>query len=265
MNSYKKLLSIIERKNSILCVGLDSDIKRLPEPFPEAVSSLFEFNREIIDATRQYAAAYKINFAFYEQYGTDGLKILEETVKYIGNDEFVIADSKRGDIGNTSTAYAYSAYNYFKSDSMTAAPYMGMDSVKPFLNFTDKLTFILALTSNPGSNDFQRLIVAGKPLYRIVIEKALNWGTKESLGFVVGATHPVELSEIREYLPDNFLLIPGVGTQGGNVEEIIKANGNSPCIINVSRDIIYADKGNNFVEAASKKSSDYRDLFNSFR
>jgi len=264
MNSFQKLADIQQKTNSLLCVGLDSDLSKIPTQFKKEVASLYDFNCEIIDSTQEFASAFKINFAFYEQYGSSGFEILKKTIDYIGSKSFIIADSKRGDIGNTSGAYANSCFDYFKADSITVAPYMGYDSVEPFLRYTDKMTFVLALTSNPGSGDFQRLEFEGKPLYKHVIEKCVTWSGNHSLGFVTGATHPDDISQIRSIVPEHFLLIPGVGTQGGDIESLMKANGDGPCLINVSRDIIYSGKGNDFAKIAADKAKFYRDEFNKF-
>lgn len=264
MDSIYKLKQIQKDKQSILCVGLDSDLSKIPDFYEKNVDSLYDFNCRIIDATVEFTSAYKLNFAFYEQYGAKGLEIIKSTIDYIGNRTFIIADSKRGDIGNTSEAYANSCYNYFNADSITVAPYMGFDSVQPFLNFKEKLTFVLALTSNKGSDDFQRLIIDGKPLFMHVIEKCLLWGDVSNLGFVVGATHPDDLLNIRAVIPDNFLLIPGVGTQGGDIKSLLKSNGGSPCTINVSRDIIYAGKDADFTDKVAKKAKFYREEFNRY-
>ena len=264
MNSYQKLINIQTTSDSLLCVGLDSDLSKLPTHFKKEINSIYDFNCEIIDATHEFASAFKINFAFYEQYGSAGFEILKKTIDYIGNDSFVIADSKRGDIGNTSGAYASSCFEYFGADSITVAPYMGFDSVEPFLRYADKMTFVLALTSNPGSADFQRLEFEGKPLYRHVVEKCKSWSSNQSLGFVTGATHPDDIAQIREIVPEHFLLIPGVGTQGGDIESLMKANGRGPCMINVSRDIIYSGTGMNFAQIAADKAKFYRNEFNKF-
>ena len=261
MNSFNKLSQLQADKSSLLCVGLDSDINKLPAHFPKEINSLLKFNMEIISSTEKYASAFKINFAFYEQYGSEGFDILKKTIDFIGKRNFIIADSKRGDIGNTSAAYAASCFDYFGADAITVAPYMGFDSVEPFLRYKDKLTFVLALTSNPGSSDFQRLEFEGKPLYKHVIEKCLEWGDTDNLGFVSGATHPVDIKGIRDIAPDHFLLIPGVGTQGANIKELIEANGSRPCTINVSRDIIYAGNGTDFAEKAAERAKYYKDAF----
>ena len=260
MNSYNKLNNAIAKSGSILCVGLDSDISRLPESIDRDIAGLLEFNLKIIEATKSYVAAFKLNFAFYEQYGSSGFDVLKQTINAIPDSIFVIADAKRGDIGNTSKAYAKSVFEYFRADAITVSPYMGSDSLQPFFDFEDKMIFILALTSNPGSEDFQRLKCGGKAIYEHVIEKSATYGNSKNTAYVVGATHPDELRSIREKLPEHFLLIPGVGTQGGNVEAILQANGGKPVIINVSRDIIYYSGMDIFAEAASERAKYYKEI-----
>lgn len=262
MTAYEKINDSIKQTNSILCIGLDSDIEKLPDGIAKNVEGIFLFNQRIIEKTYAFAAAYKVNFAFYEQYGTEGFNILKKTIDNIPNNRLIIADAKRGDIGNTSSAYAKACFDYFGCDAVTVNPYMGFDSVSPFLEYKDKFVFLLALTSNKGSQDFQYLESDGRPLYRHVIEKSKEWGSVENLGYVVGATHSPELSGIRELIPDHFLLIPGIGTQGGNVPKILIANNNGPAIINVSRDIIYSSDKNNFDDSALLKAKFYKDLFN---
>jgi orotidine-5'-phosphate decarboxylase len=262
MNSYEKLTNAVVTSNSLLCVGLDSDIARMPESIEKNMDGILDFNIRIIEATAAYTAAYKINFAFYEQYGTPGFEILKKTIETVPTDKFIIADAKRGDIGNTSKSYAKSAFEYFNADALTVNPYMGSDSLKPFLEYEDKMIFILALTSNPGSADFQHLISDGEPLYINVIKKTSTYGNKNNSGYVVGATHPEELSRIREIIPEHFLLIPGIGTQGGDAKSILQANGDKPTIINVSRDIIYQSSLDIFAEAAAGRAKYYQELFN---
>lgn len=259
MNSHLKLKKFQENKKSLLCVGLDTDLSKIPSHFPKNTDSLFEFNKSIISAVKEYASAFKINFAFYEKYGAAGFDVIKETIDFINGESFVIADAKRGDIGNTSEAYAQSCFEYFKADSITAAPYMGYDSVAPFLDYKDKLTFVLGLTSNKGSNDFQKLIIDGEPLYKYVIKKCSDWADYQTIGFVAGAVHPNEIAEIRSILKNNFLLIPGVGTQGGDINELLKANGGGLCTINVSRDIIYTDSGFSFAEKAALRAKFYKE------
>ena len=234
---------------------------RLPSPIEKNLSGLLQFNLEIITATKEFAAAYKLNFAFYEQYGSEGFDVLQQSIGAIPDEKFIIADAKRGDIGNTSKAYAKSAFEFFKADSITVSPYMGNDSLKPFLEYNDKMIFVLGLTSNPGSADFQKLKFDDKPLYQHVIERTMTYGKLQNIGYVVGATHPDELAAIRKIIPGHFLLIPGVGTQGGDVKSILEANAGGPVLINVSRDIIYSSGAADFAIQATKKAKYYREIF----
>ena len=261
MNSFDKLNNAISETGSFLCVGLDSDIARLPESVERDIDGLLQFNNKIIEATQEFAAAFKLNFAFYEQYGSSGFDVLKKTISAIPENKFIIADAKRGDIGNTSKAYAKAVFDFFKADAITVSPYMGNDSILPFFDYQDKMIFILALTSNPGSEDFQRLECNGKYLYEHVIEKTMQYGNKWNTAYVVGATHPEELKQIRKTIPDNYILIPGVGTQGGDVDAILKANGDSPVIINVSRDIIYSSGMEMFAESAAVRAQYYSEIF----
>ena len=265
IKSIDKFYEIKEKHNSILCVGLDSDLDKTPEFLGKNVYSLLEFNRQIIEATKDLVCAYKINFAFYEQYGVEGIEVLKKTFDLIPSEIFTIADAKRGDIGNTSKAYARSVYDYFGADSITVHPYMGYDSVRPFLEFEGKFVFLLALTSNNGSKDFQYLEVNGEKLYKKVLSQSVLWGDAERLGYVVGATHPEELGAIRNIVSDRLLLIPGVGVQGGDVELTLKANRSGLAIINVSRDVIYVSNGVDFAEKSREKAIYYRDLFNLYK
>jgi len=262
MTALEKIKNIQQKNHSLLCVGLDSDLSKIPKHFGNNIKSLLDFNKEIIDCTKDIACAYKINFAFYEQYGAEGFQILKETFEYIPADIFTIADAKRGDIGNTSGAYAKSVFEYFNADSITVNPYMGEDSVAPFLEFEDKMVFLLTLTSNSGSTDLQRIASNGKPFYRFVIDISRIWSTHDKLGYVFGATHPDELKEIREIIPKHCLLIPGIGSQGGSIVDTISANSGGPAIINVSRDIIYASTDKNFAEVVRKRAEFYRNSFN---
>lgn len=251
MKSFDKLKESIKKADSLLCVGLDSDINKIPSCFKKDVNGLFDFNKCIIETTKDVAAAYKINFAFYEQYGTEGFDLLKKTFDLIPKNTFTIADAKRGDIGNTSAAYAKAVFEYFNADSITVNPYMGIDSIEPFLKDLNKFVFILALTSNPGSNDFQRIVADKKPVYQHVIEKAADKYSEENIGFVVGATHPGELAQIRKIIPNYTFLIPGIGAQGGNIKEVLKANNNGLAVINVSRAVLYPElKENNIDELA---------------
>ena len=262
MTSYEKAINVIKNKKSLLCIGLDSDISKIPHNlFSSDIDGLYNFNRTIIENTKEFAAAYKINFAFYEQYGADGFNLIKKTLELIPSNTFTIADAKRGDIGNSSAGYSKSVFECMNFDSITVNAYMGMDSVAPFLENKNKMVFLLALTSNPGSNDFQRLIIDNKPLYAHIIEKANSTFTAENVGFVVGATHPKELKEIRKKIENNFILIPGIGVQGGAIDEVVEANNNLPAFINVSRAIIYPD-GDNFAERVREVVLYYKNAFN---
>lgn len=265
MNSIEKLLNIQEKNNSILCVGLDTVFNKLPNHLQAMPRGILDFNKKIIDVTKDLVSSYKINFAFYEQYGIDGFEFIKQTINYIPKDILIIADVKRGDIGNTSTAYAKAVFEHFGCDAITVTPYMGEDSVAPFLEYKNKLTFVLALTSNKGSNDFQKLLVDGKPLYKHVIEKSLTWTESDNLGFVVGATNPEELSGIREIIPNQPILIPGVGTQGGSISETLQNNKKGIALINVSRDIIYTSDEHNYEIKVREKAEFYKNEFNKYR
>lgn len=243
------------QKHSVLCIGLDTTLEQIPPHLRSMsdVDAISEFNRRIIASTHDLAIAYKINLAFYEQYGLDGWIAFERTLHAIPTECIVIADAKRGDIGNTSKAYAKAFYDTYDCDALTVAPYMGQDSVAPFLEYHDRMTFVLALTSNAGSHDFQRLDVGHKPLYRAVMQSTMAWTQEQearNLGFVVGATHPQELAELRQSMPGSMFLIPGVGTQGGDIADTLTANAGAPALINVSRAILYASKDRDFDHAA---------------
>jgi len=252
----QELFHQIRTKESFLCVGLDTDIKKIPGHLLKEKDPLFEFNKQIIDATHQYAVAYKPNTAFYEAHGPRGWESLQKTLEYIPKDIFTIADAKRADIGNTSAMYARAFFESMNFDSITVAPYMGSDSVKPFLEFDNKWVILLAATSNPGGKDFQELYVgpANEKLYEVVIKKSKDWGTPDNLMYVVGATRPEALKTIRSLVPDHFLLIPGIGAQGGDLQAVCKVGMNSQCglLINSSRAIIYADDSPQFAVAAGK-------------
>lgn len=260
-NTYDKILDAQKQNKTMLCVGLDTDKNKIPEFLKNSKNGMLEFNKAIIDKTHDIVCCYKLNFAFYEQYGIEGMETIKETIEHIPAGIPIIADCKREDIGNTSTSYARACFDYFKSDAVTVSPYMGKDSIQPFFRFSTKLVLVLALTSNPGSIDFQRLISDGKPLYRHVVDKTKLWAPKENLGYVVGATHPIELNEIRQDAPDRMLLIPGIGAQGGSIEQTLKANENGPAIINVSRDIIYSSKLEDFAAKAREKAITYNRSF----
>jgi orotidine-5'-phosphate decarboxylase len=260
--NYNDLYQNILRKGSFLCVGLDSDPSLFPESVKFLPESIFEFNKKIIDATAQYTVAYKPNLAFYEAEGVSGWSQLEQTVNYIRKKDpsiFIIADAKRGDIGNTASLYAKAFFERMNFDAVTLAPYMGRDSVDPFMKYDDKWSIILALTSNPSAKDFEMEDLAGgKTLFSKVIETSMTWGSKDNTMFVVGATRPEKIAEIRKYCPDHFFLVPGVGAQGGTVAEVAKYGMNSQCglLVNVSRSIIFAGKGNDFSEIAGQKASE---------
>lgn len=250
------IISQIKAKKSFLCVGLDTDIKKIPQHLLNEEDPVFAFNKAIIDATSEYAVAYKPNTAFYEVYGAKGWASLEKTIKYIKENHpeiFVIADAKRGDIGNTSANYARAFFETLKADALTVAPYMGVDSVEPFLGFDDKWVVLLALTSNKGSKDFQYLNAEGKELYKNVLMKSQEWADDNKMMYVVGATHPEELGEIRQMLPNHFFLVPGVGAQGGDLQAVAKhgLNDQVGLLVNSSRGIIYASNGEDFAEKAA--------------
>ncbi len=269
----KELSALIRRKRSFLCVGLDPDPERLPKHLKgTADDPLFEFSRRIIDATIDYAVAYKPNTSFFEVHGSKGWQSLEKTIDYLKNHPkgpvFAIADAKRGDIGNTARQYARAFFEHMLFDAITVNPYMGHDCVKPFLQFKDKWAILLGITSNPGALDFQILqpqlpmllekmgikTVYWKKLYEIVMEQSMNWGTYDNMMFVVGATHSDQLSNIRDLVPDHFFLIPGVGAQGGNLEDIAAKAMNKEVgiLVNASRSIIYASSGEDFDLQAGK-------------
>ncbi len=260
MDAFQKLSNILKSRGTYLCVGLDSEFAKLPVNLRKNPHGIFEFNKRIIDATSDLAAAYKINFAFYEEFGSAGFDILSKTIEYIPHDIFTIGDAKRGDIGNTSRLYAKAVFEYFRLDSITVSPYMGYDSIGPFLDYKDKMVFVLALTSNNGSGDFQRLESEGKPLFIHVIEKSLGWAEGRNIGFVAGATHPQDIALIRQYAAAQPLLIPGVGAQGGDAEAILEAIKGTPALINVSRDIIFSSGDMNFADTAQEKAIHYNKL-----
>jgi orotidine-5'-phosphate decarboxylase len=254
----KDLFCQIKAKSSYLCVGLDTDIQKIPEHLKKADDPLFEFNKQIIDATIDYAVAYKPNIAFYEAHGLKGWESLMKTIEYISKEAFVIADAKRGDIGNTSKMYARAFFEEMNCDAITVAPYMGEDSVKPFLDFKNKWVILLALTSNAGGKDFQNLTLeSGEEVYERVLSKSQEWGSAEELMYVVGATKAEALKNIRQIVPDHFLLVPGVGAQGGSLEEVSKYGMNSECglLVNSSRGIIYKDSSEAFAQVAGQEAN----------
>lgn len=274
------LIEQIKQKKSYLCVGLDTDITKIPKHFQQNKNAIVDFNKAIIDATKDYCVSYKINTAFYEALGSKGWNAMEETVNYIPSSHLKIADAKRGDIGNTSSQYAKAFFETLQFDAITVAPYMGEDSIRPFLEYEDKWTIVLGLTSNKGAANFemkqlvreeQDMVRGGtnhggnghlrsEYLYEHVLKTISQWGTKDNLMFVVGATQATELTNIRSIIPDNFLLVPGVGFQGGSLAETSKYGMNKDCglLVNASRAIIYAGSGENFAEEAKAIAQQYQ-------
>lgn len=259
----EELFRQIQRKRSFLCVGLDTDIRRVPDFLMHLPDPVFEFNKRIIDATAAYCVAYKPNTAFYECRGAAGWQSLAATIKYIPKEHFIIADAKRGDIGNTSELYAKAFFEELGADAVTVAPYMGEDSVKPFLSFHEKWVVLLVLTSNSGSRDFQTLPLAVReaPLYEEVLRKSLEWAGPDRMMYVVGATQAEALEGIRKMVPDHFLLVPGVGQQGGDLNDVARYGLNNRCglLVNASRSILYASPGPDFDVAASDEAQRMRD------
>lgn len=255
----QELIEQIHKKKSFLCVGLDVDLTKIPKHLLEREDPIFEFNKAIIDATHDLAVSFKPNTAFYEAYGITGWNSLQKTIDYINENYpeiFTIADAKRGDIGNTSSMYAKAFLQDLNFDSVTVAPYMGKDSVEPFLAFENKHTILLVLTSNEGAFDFQTLIVDGIPLYQTVLQTSKSWKNSENLMYVVGATKSEYFKEIRKIIPDSFLLVPGIGAQGGSLSEVCKygMNENIGLLINSSRGIIYASSGIDFAAKAREEA-----------
>lgn len=255
------LIAQIRQKKSFLCVGLDTDLDKIPKHLLKEEDPIFAFNKAIIDATHPYCVAYKPNIAFYEAYGLEGWKSLERTMHYLNTNHpemFTIADAKRGDIGNTSTRYAKAFFDTMDFDSITIAPYMGKDSVEPFLAFEDRHTILLALTSNQGAFDFQTKNVDGQELYKEVLAVSKTYKGAERLMYVVGATKADYLADIRKIVPESFLLVPGVGAQGGSLQEVCKygITTNIGLLVNSSRGIIYASTGTDFAEIAAKKAQE---------
>lgn len=251
-----ELIAQIKKKKSYLCVGLDSDITKIPTHLLNEPDPVFAFNQAIIDATHDLCVSYKINTAFYESRGIAGWESMQKTVNYIPESIFTIADAKRGDIGNTSTQYAKAFFEAMNFHSITVAPYMGKDSIQPFLDVEHKWTIVLGLTSNEGAYDFQYYTENNKPLYQHVMQTVAKWGTPNNTMFVVGATKIEQLAEIREALPDHFFLIPGVGAQGGSLEEVSKRamNNDIGILINASRQILFASNGSDFAEKAREQA-----------
>jgi len=271
------LVEQIQVKKSFLCIGLDTDISKIPAHLQQHKDAVFEFNKAIIDATKDFCVCYKINTAFYESMGLKGWEQMEKTLHYIPDTHFKIADAKRGDIGNTSAQYAKTFFEVLPFDAVTVAPYMGEDSVKPFLEFENKWTIVLGLTSNYGANDFQKLVVHNSDadsslvpsilqghkedvLYKKVLEKVASWGTEENLMFVIGATRASDLTDVRDIVPNHFLLVPGVGFQGGSLAEVSKygLNKDAGLLVNASRAIIYASSKEDFATEAAVIAQQYQ-------
>lgn len=261
--NQQELFEQIQKKRSFLCVGLDTDIKKVPQHLLDTSDPIFSFNKEIIDATAEFTVAYKPNLAFYESMGSQGMISLEKTVSYVKSrfpNIFIIADAKRGDIGNTSNLYARAFFEKQNFDAVTVAPYMGEDSVKPFMTYEGKWVILLALTSNKGAYDFQFIEdkESGDKLFETVLKTSQSWGTDENLMYVVGATKAEKLKEIREIVPTHFLLVPGVGAQGGSLQEVAKNGMNSKCglLVNSSRGIIYASQDVDFAVKAKEAAEE---------
>jgi orotidine-5'-phosphate decarboxylase len=255
--TLQEIVAQIKKKKSFLCVGLDTDLSKIPSHLLHLEDPIFEFNKAIIDATKDFCVAYKPNTAFYECYGPKGWESLKKTMDYIPKDCLTIADAKRGDIGNTSTYYAKTFFEYLNCDAVTVAPYMGEDSVTPFLAFENKWVILLALTSNKGALDFQMIQDENKEeLYKKVLKKSSFWGTDENLMYVVGATRAEEIAEVRALVPNHFFLVPGVGAQGGSLQDVVQYGWNDNCglLVNSSRGIIYASNALNFAEKAGEEA-----------
>jgi orotidine-5'-phosphate decarboxylase len=255
----QELISIINKKKSFLCVGLDTEINKIPPHLLREEDPVFEFNRQIIDATIDYAVAYKPNLAFYESSGLKGWISLEKTISYLHMKKdhvFLIADAKRGDIGNTSQQYAKAFFEILDVDAITVAPYMGSDSVQPFLSYPDKWVILLALTSNKGASDFQYIKSEDSYLFEHVLQTSSKWGTPDNMRYVVGATQARQLGAIRKIVPDHFLLVPGIGAQGGSLEEVVRygMNKDTGLLVNASRSIIFASNKENFAEKAREEA-----------
>ena len=261
MKAIDKLLNSQKETDSLLCIGLDPVIEKMPRGINKDAKGIAEFCLQIIEKTKDIACAYKVNTAFFEQYGSAGVVAMEFVFESMPKNRFIIADAKRGDIGNTSRAYAKSVFEVINADAVTVSPYMGEDSIMPFLDYEDKMIFVLALTSNKGSGDFQKLEYNKKPLYLSVIDTVQKWERKADIGFVAGATHAGEIKTIREHT-DHTLLIPGIGAQGGDAAAVLEANAGKPAIINSSRSIIFASDQENFANAARKKAEEFRLMLN---
>ena len=255
--NYPELVNQIKKKKSFLCVGLDTDLNKIPKHLLDTEDPIFEFNKQIIDATKDFCVAYKPNIAFYEMLGTKGWDSLQKTIDYIPNDIFTIADAKRGDIGNTSLYYANTFFDTYDFDSVTVAPYMGSDSVTPYLQHKDKWAIVLALTSNKGADDFElQKLESGEYVFEKVLSTSKEWGSEKNMMYVVGATRPEMLAEIRKIVPNHFLLVPGVGAQGVSLTQVVKYGMTKDVglLVNSSRGIIYAGNGEDFAQKAGEKA-----------
>jgi len=270
MNWRQKLLDVTCQNNSLLCVGLDTDVGKIPKFLQESSKKpLFDFNKAIIDATKDLVCAYKLNMAFYEVVGKKGIDALEKTIRYIPSNIVIILDGKRNDICSTAQKYAQSLFETFKADAITINPYLGKDGITPFLDYKDKCSFILCRTSNPSAGDFQDLIVSSTPLYQIVAKKIREWNVNNNCGAVVGATYPEELKTVRTILGEHVpILIPGIGKQGGDIEKTVRNGTNSKkemALINSSREIIFAGDQRDFAEQSRKKAELVRNEINKYR
>jgi orotidine-5'-phosphate decarboxylase len=270
MNWREKLSTITSQNNSLLCVGLDTDKGKIPKFLIDASKNpLFDFNKAIIDATKDLVCAYKLNMAFYEVGGRKGIEALEKTIQYIPRNIMIILDGKRNDIGNTAENYAKSLFDTLEADAVTVNPYLGKDGIMPFLEYTDKCSFILCRTSNPSAGDFQDLLVSSTPVYQIVAQKIREWNTNNNCGAVVGATYPEELKTVRTILGETIpILIPGVGKQGGDIEKTVRNGTNAQgemALINSSREIIFTGEHQDFAEQSRKKAELVRNEINKYR
>lgn len=261
-----ELVQQIRSKKSVLCVGLDTDLNKIPKHLLQDEDPVYTFNKAIIDATKEYTVAYKINTAFYEAQGIKGWESLQKTLSYVPNDIFTIADAKRGDIGNTADQYAKTFFETYPFDSVTVAPYMGADSVQPFLKYDGKWAIVLGLTSNAGSKDFQLQQAGDELLYEKVLKTVASWGSDENTMFVIGATRKEQLQHVRQLLPDHFFLVPGVGAQGGDVNTVCSnaLNDDAGLLINVSRGVIYKSDGEDYASAAGKAAQEYQQQMAAF-
>jgi len=262
----RQLIDQIKEKRSYLCVGLDTDFSKIPKHLQSGPDAVFQFNKAIIDATKDHCVAYKINTAFYEAFGLKGWEAMEKTVNYIPSTHFKIADAKRGDIGNTSSQYAKAFFETLQFDAVTVAPYMGEDSIRPFLEYKNKWAIVLGLTSNAGAKDFELQKTGEEYLYEKVLRTVARWGTPDNLMFVAGATQVTELKNIRKILPDHFLLVPGIGAQGGSLQEVSEYGVNKDCglLVNISRAIIYASADENFAREAKTIAYQYQQEMSRF-